>query len=50
LPLQISSDWNLIFEVRNSHANMWTTQCCISQHAEHFNVSLQVYTCSCSCQ
>jgi hypothetical protein len=40
LPLQISSDWNVIFEVRNSHASMWTTQCCISQHAEHFNVSL----------
>ena len=42
LPLQISSDWNVIFEVRNSHANKWTTQCCISQHAEHFNVSLHV--------
>jgi len=40
LPLQISSDWNLIFEVRNSHANMWITQCCISRHAEQFNVSL----------
>jgi hypothetical protein len=41
LPLQISTDWNLIFEVRNGHATKWTTRCCISQHAEHFNVSLQ---------
>ena len=40
LPLQIWSDWNLIFEVRNTRATKWTVQCCISQHVEQFNVSL----------
>ena len=40
LPLQITSDWNLIFDIRKNCATKWITQCCISEHAERIDVSL----------